>query len=100
MAEIFSLRPPPQPIDLWRRRQINHHEMWARPARGRVVRQALVPSFVNQCFDMVNAGAIAEPSPNVADVERLDNGSSFLNLPRLYWGCRRKPDMAINGRRN
>src|SRR5437016_2830708 len=68
--------------------------------RGRVVRQALVPSFVNQCFDMVNAGAVAEPSPNVAAVPRLDDGSSFLNLPRLYWGCRRELDMAINGRRN
>jgi len=36
---------------------------------------------------------------NVAAVPRLDDRSSFLNLPRLYWGCRRKPAMAINGRR-
>src|ERR1041385_238202 len=68
--------------------------------RGRVVRQALVPSFVNPCFDMVNAGATVDRSPNVAAVPRFDGGSSFLNLLRLYWGCRRKPDMAINGRRN
>jgi len=26
--------------------------------------------------------------------------SLFVNLSRLYWGCRRKPAMAINGRRN
>jgi len=26
-------------------------------------------------------------------------GSFFVNLPRLYSWCRRKPDMAINGRR-
>src|ERR1700749_2870254 len=26
--------------------------------------------------------------------------SFFVNLPRLYSTCRRKPDMAINGRRN
>src|SRR5688572_24285865 len=26
--------------------------------------------------------------------------SFFSNLPRLYWECRRKPAMAINGRRN
>src|SRR6187200_2821439 len=33
MAEISSLWSPPRPIDLWRYRQINHHEMWARPKR-------------------------------------------------------------------
>src|ERR1041384_5488414 len=26
--------------------------------------------------------------------------SFFINLQALYWGCRREPDMAINGRRN
>jgi hypothetical protein len=47
---------------------------------------------------MVNAGAAAERL--VATIKDLDDGSSFLNLPRLYWERRRKPDMAINGRCN
>jgi len=43
---------------------------------------------------MVNAGPKQSRRQGLRQV-----GSSFLNLPRLYWECRRKPAMAINGRR-
>src|SRR5256885_1354717 len=59
--------------------------------------------YCRDCFDpltKVPTWLTPAPSPKLAAVPRLDDGSSFLNLPRLYWRCRRKPDMAINGRRN
>jgi len=37
------------------------------------------------------------PGPRILGVPR--QSSFFVNLPRLYSKCRRKPDMAINGRR-
>jgi hypothetical protein len=41
-------------------------------------------------------GVDPPPPGEGEEIER----SYFVNLPRLYSVCRRKPDMAINGRRN
>ena len=44
-------------------------------------------------------GRVGCAAPAAACV-RPCQASFFVNLPRLYSWCRRKPDMAINGRRN
>ena len=53
--------------------------------------------YCRDCSDSLTKVPIlvnGSPLPDAA------NGSFFLNLPRLYSVCRRKPDMAINGHRN
>ncbi len=58
---------------------------------------------LRKIFHFRTSSWIAGSSPAMTmqrGLDRAETRSSFINLPRLYSSCRRKPDMAINGRCN
>ena len=104
-----SLKPAarPQPNDIpawWRLGRVPVLRL--RPARLTCTaevrrRLVLLASTARPCALPATAGGRApSPPPRPGIVGWRCQASFFVNLPRLYSWCRRKPDMAINGRRN